>query len=147
MFNTLNEHRQHYQEQLVHEIVDFDYNFSRYKIDYSVVIAYVSEEDNDLTVFSKSMRKSDRLIILQKNLCAIVLYGADEENGIKAANNLLTDLQNLFLFKHLYMAVVAASNYNSTFQMVHDLFDLLDYELNHNMNNLLLEPSQVTKSD
>ncbi|MCK9371793.1 MAG: hypothetical protein M0P91_01240 [Sulfuricurvum sp.] len=147
MITILQERRPHLQEQLVQKIAYFDYNFSRYHIHYTIAIAYISEEEGNLNVLSKNLRKSDRLVMFQKNLCAVIFNSADETNGLKAANNLLTDVQALFFSKHLYMAVVTATNTKSSFQLVYDLFDLLQYAIGHNMNNLVLEASQITKYD
>jgi len=144
MIDTLQEHRHYLQEQLVQRIAYFDYNFSRYNTHYTIAIVYISEEDGNLNVLSKNLRKSDRLVMFQKNLCAVIFNSANETNGLKAANNLLTDLQALFFSKHLYMAVVTATHCKSSFQLVYDLFDLLQYAIKNNMNNLVLESSQIT---
>ena len=89
MINTLNQHRQNFQEQLIAEITEFHYRFIRYHTKYSIALAYISEENGDLSLCSKHLRESDILIFFQKNFCAIIFDNTNEEQGIKAANNIL----------------------------------------------------------
>ncbi|HEX5670160.1 MAG TPA: hypothetical protein VFX66_01385, partial [Sulfuricurvum sp.] len=63
--------------------------------------------------------------------------------GIKAANNLLTHFQGSFISTPLYVSVVIASNYEADSKMIHELFDLLDNAVEHNMNNIILEQTQA----
>ncbi|MDP1785071.1 MAG: hypothetical protein Q8K81_06565, partial [Sulfuricurvum sp.] len=134
MINAFCEHRQHFQKQLIQEVADYHYRFSRYHATYSIALVFTSEVDVDFSVFSQHLRASDKQIFLQTNLCAIIFDGTNEEQGIKAANNLLSHVQNIFFTKHLYMAVVTATTNSTQFQTVHDLFDLIAYALNHNLD-------------
>ncbi|MDP2849770.1 MAG: hypothetical protein Q8O20_01715 [Sulfuricurvum sp.] len=143
MINTLNQQRQNFQEQLIKEITEFHYRFNRYHTKYSIALAYISEENGDLSICSEHLRESDTLILFQNNFCALIFDSTNEEQGIKAANNVLSDVQNIFFAKHFYMAVTTASDEYSEFQMVHDLFDLISYALEHNMDNLVIDSSQI----
>ena len=96
-----------------------------------------------MSLCSKHLRESDILIFFQKNFCAIIFDNTNEEQGIKAANNILSRVQDLFFAKHFYMTVITASDEYSEFQMVHDVFDLMTYALEHNMDNLVVDTSQV----
>ena len=143
MINALNENRPMYQERLIKESAEYHYRFTRYKVDYSILLIYISEEDGDLSVCSKHLRDSDILLCFQKNFCALVFDGTKEEQGVKASNIILSRVQNQFFAKHLYMSVITANPEKSHFQLVHDLFDLIAYSIEHNMNNLVVESSQV----
>ncbi len=147
MVNTFNEYRQKFQEQLVKESMNYHYRFTRYHADYSIALAYISDEHVDLNVFAEHLRASDMLIFFHANLCAIIFDGTNAEEGIKAANSLLSHVQNFFFAKHLYMAVISTDRDKSQFQMVHDLFDLISYAITHNMDNLVVESSQVIRND
>ncbi|MDD5716462.1 MAG: hypothetical protein PHW64_01550 [Sulfuricurvum sp.] len=140
MVNLFNEHRKMFQEELVEKIAVFDYRYSRYHINYSVAIGYVSEAA-DLSNVANYLRKSDGFIKLNEHLYAIFLDSTDDEKGIKTSNNILSAIQAQFFSNHLYMAVVTASNYTDSFQMVHDLFDLVEYAITHNMNNIVVDSS------
>jgi hypothetical protein len=143
MINTLNQNRPIFQKQLLQSIEEYHYRFSRYHADYSILFAYISEEDGDLSICSGHIRESDTILFFQTNFCAMIFDNTNEEQGIKAANNLLTRIQNRFFAKHLYMAIINATAEQSEFQMVHDLFDLLTFALEHRMDNLVVDSSQI----
>lgn len=142
MINDFSEHRQLFQERLTNISADYHYKFTRYQAHYSIVLAYITE-DTDLGASAKHIRESDILIFFKPNLCAIIFDNTDEEQGIKAANNVLSRIQGLFFSKHLYMAVVTSHHDKSQFQMIHDLFDLISYALTNHMDNLVVDSSQV----
>ena len=131
------------QIRLLEEITDLDYAFSRYQVNYSIALGYTVDKV-DMEPLNTYLRKSDRLIVLNEHLCAVVFNHTDDEGGIKAANNLLTYFQTAYFGKSLYASVVTASNHNDPAQAVHALFDLIDYSVSKNMNNLILDISQVT---
>jgi hypothetical protein len=143
MINTLNQKRQIFQKQLLQEIQEYHYRFTRYHVNYSIVFAYISEEDGDLSACRGHIRESDKILFFQTNFCAMLFDNTNEEQGIKAANNLLARIQNRFFAKHLYMAIINATTEQSEFQMVHDLFDLLTFALEHRMDNLVVDSSQI----
>lgn len=143
MLNTLNQHRQMYQEELIKVCEPYHYRFIRYQSQYSIALAYILEEDGDLSSCGKHLRESDIVIYFQSNFCAILFDNTTEEYGIKAANNVLARVQNLYFAKHFYMSVITVAEERSEFQMVHDLFDLMSYALEHNMDNLVVDTSQV----
>ncbi|WP_295056079.1 hypothetical protein [Sulfuricurvum sp.] len=143
MINSLNTHRQHYQEILLKTSKDYYYRFSRYHTNYSIVLAYISEENGDLSACNQYLRGSDTVVYFQSNFCAIIFDNTNEEQGIKAANNILSRVQTRFFSKHFYMAVISANDELSEFQTIHDLFDLIAYALKHNMDNLVVDTSQV----
>lgn len=147
MIDVFKENRKHLQEQLIIETAYNHYKCSRDAIPYSITLTYISEEDFDFSSLTKYLRVDDKIILLQSNLCAIVFDGTTEEQGLKATENLLSHVQNICFTKHLYMAVVTVNSHDTEFQIVHDLFDLLSYAINHNMDNSVIERSQIIEND
>jgi len=143
MFDALNAHRLHYQEMLFDAISSYNYRFTRYNEIYSIVLVYISEECGDLLDYNDFLRETDTIICFRPNLCAIVFDETNIEQGIKAAENILTRLQVRFFSKHIYMTVITVSHEQSEFQTIHDLFDLMSYALIHNMDNLVIDTSQL----
>ncbi|HLD23072.1 MAG TPA: hypothetical protein VJA83_03955 [Sulfuricurvum sp.] len=141
MINLFNKQRTLYQEKMVAKVASYDYRYVRYHINYSVALVYVSEKAN-LSDIASYLRKSDEYVKLNGHLYALFLDCTDDEKGIKTSNKILLTIQAQFFSMHLYMAVVTASNYTDSFQMVHDLFDLIEYGINHNMNNILIDASR-----
>lgn len=146
MIDIFKEYRKRFQEQLLQDTSGYHYRFTRQHTPYSIALAYVSETGVSLDTFEKHLRESDKIIFFQTNLCAIIFDDSNEEQGLKAAENLLSHVQNICFTKHLYMAVVTVNSDNNEFQTVHDLFDLVSYALNHNMDNSVLESSQIIKN-
>lgn len=142
MINDFSEHRQLFQEQLINISADYHYKFTRYQAHYSLVLAYITE-GTDLGVSAKHIRESDIIVFFKPNLCAIVFDNANEDQGIKAANNLLSKIQALFFTKHLYVSTITSHHDKSHFQMIHDLFDLMSYAVTNHMDNLVIDSSQV----
>jgi len=131
-------------EKLIQAIKDFTYRYKRYGIKFSIAIGHTSD-DIDLSPLSHHIRESDRFIVLDHNTCVIVLDCADDDCGIKAANNLLTLFQGSYFSTPLYTAIVTVSNYETSELMVRELFYLLNYAIEHNMNAILVEHSQVIR--
>lgn len=139
---TLLGDRKGLQEKLLRKLSDFDYRFIRYKSNYSVAVAYFPEVV-DLSPLKTFIRETDRFFPLQDNVHVIIFDGANDEKGLKAANNLLTYFQHAHFGKSLYASVVTANHSNTAPQMVAKLFDLLDYSISHNMDNLIIDDTQV----
>lgn len=147
MIDVFNEHRNRFQEELMGNTTDFHYRFTHYAMPYSLAAIYIAESDVDLSIFKRHLRESDKLIVLQDNLCAIIFDDTNEKQGLRAAENLLAHVQDICFNKHLYMAVVTVNMDSTVFQTIHDLFDLIAYALNHNMDNYVLESSQLVNND
>jgi len=146
MKKLLYTNRKALQLKMEREIEDFDYRFTRYEVDYSVTLAYTPEPIDLTPLLTKYIRETDHAIILQDQLYAIVFDSADENRGIKAANKLLTFFQQLYFSKSIFASAVTASNFNNPTQMISKLFDLLDYSISHDMDNHVIDPSQIMGS-
>lgn len=136
------EERSSMQQILLKEIREFSYRHQRYQIDYSLSIGY-SPEPVELNSLSAFIRESDHFIELKPNICAVILDCANDDNGVKAANNLLSRFQGNFFSTPLYASIVTARDFETPLLMVNDLFYLLDYAITHNMNNMLMDSSRV----
>lgn len=127
---------------LLHETRDFQYRLERYNIDYSVAISLIKGIDVDMNNFQNHIRNTDRFVALTSNMYAVIFDCADEPCGIKAANNLLTKFQDHFFAFPLYSSVVTSANYKNVKQMIHCLFELLEYGIINNIDNQVLDISQ-----
>jgi hypothetical protein len=145
MTHCFSEYRQQFQKQLLDEIGDYQYRFSRHQTVYSVALAFTPDETIHLDLFAHHLRRNDKYIPFQSNLCAIIFDATHEAQGIKAASNLLVSVENLFFSTPLYMAVVSVDEETSPFQMVYNLFDLIRYAIEHNLTNEVMDSSQIIR--
>lgn len=133
---------QSFIQVLIDETHEFQYRFERYNLDYSIAIGFIKGIDIDLNNFQNHIRNTDRLVSLSPNMYAVIFDCADEADGIKATNNLLTKFQQQYFAFPLYAGVVTSSNYKNAKQMIHCLFELLDYGVTNNIDNHVLDISQ-----
>lgn len=144
MTNYVNDQRKILQEKLLEEISDYDYRFTRYKISYSLAIAY-TPEPTELTSLLPHIRKSDRFIPLNDHFHAVVFDFTDEEKAIKASNKLLTFFQYTYFSKSIFASVITADNHRTPDRMIAKLFDLVVYSIRHNLDNHIMDQSQIMK--
>ena len=138
----LKKNRRKYHKNIKEAVEHYAYRGDRYNINFSIAIG-VSDEDIDLSSFSEFTRKSDAFLILEKNICCIILDCTPPGGGMKAAGNMLTGFQQRFFGRSLYSSVVCYSDYQDINKMVNHLFDVLEFAIDHNMDNLVVDPSQV----
>ena len=134
--------RQDYHKNIKSALEHYAYRGDRYDIDFSVAIG-LSDNDIDLRPFSSYTRKSDAFLILEKNLCCVVLDCTPAGGGMKAAENMLVGFQQRFFGRSLYSSVVWYREYRDVNKMVHHLFDILEYSISNNMDNMVVDPTQV----
>ncbi|MCX6075126.1 MAG: hypothetical protein NTY39_12450 [Campylobacterales bacterium] len=146
MIDLFNKYRKNLQKEVVKRASLYDYRYVRYNINYSITACYVNEP-TDLMHIASNLRQSDDFIKLNDHLYVMFLDATDDEQGIKTSTNILNSMQAQFFTKPFYIAVVTATNYTDLFQMIHDLFDLIEYALLHNMNNIVIDSSQLIKND
>jgi len=143
MTRCFSEDRQQFQKKLLNEIGDYQYRFSRHQAVYSVALAFTPDETIHLDLFAHHLRRNDKYIPFQPNLCAFVFDATNDAQGIKASENILSNVENHFFTTPLYMAVVTAEEETSPFQMIYNLFDLIRYAIEHNMSNEVIDSSQI----
>ena len=103
----------------------------------------MTDDNMNLEGFVDSKRKTDNFIHLENHLYCVVLDGADYDASIKATSNLQTQFQTKYFDKKLYVAVVTAKEYDSDTVMVNSLFNILEYSVSNNMDNMLIDKFQV----
>jgi hypothetical protein len=132
-----------YQKKLLESTKEFRYRYERYNFNYSIAIVY-SPEEIDFPPMSNFIRVTDVFIVLDNNTYAIVFDCTDDNSGTKAANILLMKFQGKAFDIPLYSAIVTASNYSSPEEMNRKLFCLLNFGIAHNMNQEVIDHSQIT---
>jgi len=147
MINVVKNNRQKYLQEIISHLDDYSYRSKRYNIEFSLAIG-LCNESIDLTTFINFKRKTDTFITLETNLCCIVLDCTAADSAIKTASNLLSVFQSKYFNKELFTAVVTSKDYDdNNNRMINDLFDILDYSVSNNMDNLVLDQSQMLEQN
>ena len=99
------EHYNSYKNEILTKIVDFSYRKKRYSVDYTVAL-YMANASLDGTLIKNSIRDTDLAIKLDDNLYAVVFDFSKEEEGLKAAENLLVKIEPTLFGKKIFISVV-----------------------------------------
>lgn len=142
----LQQYRKDVQQRLLNSIQDYEYRAKRYDIEYSVVLVY-TVEPIDFSTISHHIRQTDVQIVCEQYLFAVILDCADTQKGIKAANNLFTYLQTVYFAHTIFASVETSQKNRSAEKMITDLIRLIDYAIEHNMNDSVIDSSQIMKYD
>lgn len=138
--------RKKYHKIILDYINDFTYRSDRYNADYSIAIV-LCDSDINLGNFLQHTRQTDKFIILEKNLCCVVLDSSPSEVGIKAASNIQTEFQSINFGKELFTCVVTFKDYNDEYKMINSLFDILEYALSYRIDNVVVDQGQVLRDN
>lgn len=142
MFESILSNRKKYHEIIVDYISDFTYRSDRYNEDYSIAVI-LCDSSIDLGNFLHHTRQTDKFIVLEKNLCCVILDSSSSDVGIKAASNIQTEFQSKNFGKHLFTCVVTFKDYNDEYKMINSLFDILEYALSYNISNFVVDKDQM----
>ncbi|MBV5321198.1 MAG: hypothetical protein JZU62_05900 [Sulfuricurvum sp.] len=118
-------------EKLTQTLKNFDYRLNRYQIHYSVAMWHCPEEI-DISILSKCIRTTDRLICLNEYNYAIVFDYTNPESGLHAANNLLKHFKSTYSSVPLFCSIVNSSQYESVSSMIPELFTQLNKSIENN---------------
>ena len=126
------------------KIKDYMYRSERYGQKFSLSIG-LCNFGVDLRDFESFIRQTDEFIILEDNLCCIILDCAPSCNGIKAANNMLAGFQSRYFSKALYSSVVSSDDFPDKDKLLRELFYVLEYAINNNMDNIVVDSDSMIR--
>ena len=139
LLSEIQENQSQYQETILNDISDYIYRDERYKSHFAIMLMTIEENFYDKEVFDSILRKTDKLIVLSKNLYAIVFDSVANKSFIKAAENIHYALENKHTNK-FFLSVVDSENYQGDFfAMVYKTFEILEFAIEHNISNIVLD--------
>ena len=144
MIKLLRKKRKIYLDKIISNLDEYLYRSKRYNFEFSLALGLADEKMN-LENFSEMKRKTDAYIHLEDNLYCIVLDGTSADTAIKATSNLQTMFQRKYFNVQLFISVVSSSEYNNEYVMVNSLFDIMEYSINNNMDNLVMDKGQIAQ--
>ena len=144
MIKLLREKRKTYLNKIIAQLDPFLYRSLRYNFEFSLALGIADERIN-LENFVHAKRKTDAYIHLEDNLYCMVLDGTNADSAIKATSNLQTMFQRKYFNVKLFISVVSSIEYNNENVMVNSLFDIIEYSINHNMDNQVMDRGQIAQ--
>ncbi|SFV50559.1 hypothetical protein MNB_SM-7-1121 [hydrothermal vent metagenome] len=94
-----------YLEKILEHTHEYEYRKRRYKVEYTIAL-YIAKESIDSEYIRKHVRDTDKLVVLDSNLVAMIFDFADEEAGFKAAENILSFIEPKLSNDEIYISVV-----------------------------------------
>jgi len=144
LLELLQSNKADYTELITQRMKSFTYRKERYGYNFSLTIA-LCEEEMDLRSYCEHKRQSDEFIVLEQNLCCMVLDGTDTNSGVKAANNMLSSFQSHHFAKMLYSSIVSSDEYAESTELINELFYVLKHAIENNMDNIVVDAHSVFK--
>jgi len=137
MFSLEKERRQRYCNEVIHALEEYSYRYKRYHINFALALCYCSKDGALLSDLVDIKRKTDRLILLDDNLCCVVFDCIDDETSKKAAQNLEAQIQGHCTNGDYFMRVLSSIECESALKMCDSLFDALeDFLFQANLNKV-----------
>ena len=135
----IRKHRHDYQENLLEKISGFIYRDKRYSTSFAIMLVYMKEKEYSEETFRKILRKTDLHLSVDAQIEAVVFDSVPSATSIKAAENIIYALQKEHK-NEFFISVVGSENYQDNyFKMVYDLFDILEYAIEKNFLNTVID--------
>jgi len=129
---------------VLNDIKEYKYRNTRYNLDFSIVAVYCKEACVNLEELQKKLRKTDKVIYLNDNLCCVILDGVSEKECEKAAENVNYHLLQINANYKYYLSAADSKNYNSEYRdMIQNLFERLEYAIENNLENIVIYQDYV----
>jgi hypothetical protein len=98
-----------YKKEILTKIEAYAYRKKRYDVDFTISIMISTSAFHTQSI-QEHIRDTDLMIVLAKNLVAVVFDFTNEEMGLKASENLMALIEPQMFDKHLFVSVVSSHN-------------------------------------
>ncbi len=129
------EHYNKYKNEIIKQIEEYSYRKRRYNVDFTLAL-FLAEKELQISLMASSIRDTDKLIVLEKNLACVAFDFSDEENGLKATENLLTRIEPKHFEHRLFVSVENSHDYSDEDEQVRRLLDTLIEEIQNGFDRL-----------
>ena len=105
LIKQIREHYGDYKAKIVESVGEYVYRKKRYDVDYTVAL-FLSDEPLDEEFIRGNIRDTDRVFSCDENCIGVIYDFANEETGLKAAENLLMYIEPHLKSDTIYISVV-----------------------------------------
>jgi hypothetical protein len=95
-----------YYRKINNLLLEYEYRYFRYRLEYTLVFFYLSEEEN-ISGYTNLVRLTDTFLALEKHFYCIVYEGANAEQATKAANNLLSHYKKEYKEGEIFITILS----------------------------------------
>ncbi|RLA76614.1 MAG: hypothetical protein DRG30_02365 [Epsilonproteobacteria bacterium] len=141
MIEKLKVYQEKHLEKILTEMDECHERFKRYNNTFTVVLFY-GDESLKYDLVMTAIRTTDRYFRLEENLFLIILEETDSEGGILAAEKLLPKLQHEPK-QLLYAAVAECTKEKTGILLIHQLFNILEFAIDHKHANEIMDSSYL----
>lgn len=139
LLNFIRDNRKEHSNKMIENIIEYKYRDMRYKTDFAMMLIYVENIVYTKEVFENSLRLTDKHIELTPHMHAVVLDAVSAKSYLKAAENIQYALQK-HQKNNFYISAVESIEYKNDYNaMIKDLFDLLEYAVENNFQNYVVD--------
>ncbi|NOQ32132.1 MAG: hypothetical protein GQ570_13530 [Helicobacteraceae bacterium] len=142
MSKNIQKSQKKFTSELVDFVTEFNHRYARYDLNYSLTLIY-SRDEVDFNSFESEIRKTDRFLLLEDNLCALLFDNTAGSGAIKAADNMLTKYEAKHFGKPVYAASVSINDYNTSTEMISKLFYILRNAIDLNIENKVVDKEDI----
>ncbi len=137
---NIQKNRHNYYTQIIKEIETYIYREKRYNLNFSLAAVYAQDESViEPSKLQDTVRKTDKVIKLSKNLCCIVYDSTNMDNFVKTAENSNKKLQQIYCHKNFFMSAAESNEFNGNYlEMTNSLFERLEYAIENNLYNTVI---------
>lgn len=139
MKEQLKEYQEKHLDEILKEMVEYHFRFRRYNSIFTAVLFY-SEGSMKYERIREVIRTTDRSLRFEENLFLIIFGETGTEGGIIAAEKVLPKLLHKPDQK-IYVSAVESTTDKEGTLLVHQLFNILDFAIEHHHDNEVLDSS------
>ena len=139
MRNILQKLQQKHMSEIADELAPLYYRYKRYGHKCSALLLY-SSTSLEHGLVKETIRLTDHSKRLEDELIFIIFEEAEISDAIRAAEKLLSILRNSSP-EDIYVSVEECTDKHEGESMVRELFSLLDFSMEHNHSNEVIDKS------
>lgn len=139
MKEQLKKYQEKHLETILREMTEHHYRFRRYNSIFTAVLFY-GEGSMKHEQVTEMIRKTDRFFKFEDNLFLLIFGETASEGGIIAAEKMLPELLRKPDQK-IYVSAVECTKDKEGILLVHQLFNILEFALEHQHINEVVDSS------
>jgi hypothetical protein len=126
-----------YMDKILNEMGHYIYRKERYNVDFTIAL-YLTNKNFKKDFIEKNIRDTDKLLILEDNMVCVLFDYADIKAGIKASENLLSNLEPIYFNSEIFISIINSNDVDDEKEQVRKALNILIDEIDKNFNGIPL---------